>query len=199
MNTVTFRGTPRALRKLLLDLPKLLAGKVPDPYGVVRGFKVRVASALLSQVQQDFVRKARGGTGRDGVKWLPLAASTVAARLRKAGGGAKTGKGKGKAKGKYAGSVEILRDTGELFRSLSPGVEDRPSNAPGQVLRTTTNRIVVGTNKKTWHQKGTKRLPARRLWPADGKIPPAWRPAVKAAMKRGVAAIVTEYVRRGAR
>ena len=183
MNTVTFRGTPKDLRKLLADLPRLLTGKVPDPYRVARGFRTRLGSALLGEVQRDFVTKSRGGTGRDGVKWPPLAPGTLAARRRKSGGAA----------------VEILHATGDLYRSLSPGVEGRPSAAPGQVMRLSTNRVVAGSSRKPWHHRGGKHLPARPMWPASGKIPKAWKPALKVAMKRGVAAIVQEYVRRGAR
>lgn len=82
--------------------------------------------------------------------------------------------------------VETLRDTGELLRSLSPGVEDRPSGAEGQVFRTEPGRVIVGTNKKPWHHRGIPgRLPARHLWPPDGDLPPAWWEALLGVAQRG--------------
>lgn len=71
--------------------------------------------------------------------------------------------------------VEILRDTGELFRSFSPGVDDQPSGADGQIFRTLPDRVMVGTNKKTWHHSGIPgKLPARPFWRPDGSLPDAW-------------------------
>ena len=82
--------------------------------------------------------------------------------------------------------VDTLRDTGELFRSLSPGVEDRPSGAEGQVFQVQPGRVIVGTNKKPWHHRGVPgKLPARHLWPPDGNLPPNWWEAILAAGQRG--------------
>jgi len=81
--------------------------------------------------------------------------------------------------------VDALRDTGELFRSLTPGVEDRPSGADGQILRVAPGSVIVGTNKKPWHHKGIPgRLPARPLWPE--KLPVAWWAVINAAALRGL-------------
>lgn len=83
--------------------------------------------------------------------------------------------------------VDVLRDTGELLRALTPGVEAEPSGAPGQIFEVHPGRVVVGVNKKAWHHKGDRRrgLPARPLWPDDG-IPEAWVPAVNEAVETGV-------------
>lgn len=82
--------------------------------------------------------------------------------------------------------VDTLRDTGELFRSLSPGVEDRPSGAEGQVFQVQPGRVIVGTNKKPWHHRGVPgKLPARHLWPPDGNLPDPWWGAILAAGQRG--------------
>jgi hypothetical protein len=71
--------------------------------------------------------------------------------------------------------VEILRDTGVLFNSLSPGV-DGPSGAPNQIFNTGPGFVVVGTNRKgaAAHHTGTARLPQRRLWPDPKRWPQSW-------------------------
>lgn len=82
--------------------------------------------------------------------------------------------------------VDILRDTGELLRSISPGVNTKPD---GQILLTEIpGKIVVGTNKKPWHHRGVPgRLPARPLWPLSGDIPDAWWEGINRAAERGIA------------
>ncbi len=94
--------------------------------------------------------------------------------------------------------VDTLRDTGELFRSLSPGVEDKPSGADGQLFDVIPGRVTVGTNKKTWHHRGVAgKLPARPLWPLDGTLPPEWWAHLLRVYARGLAVAISEIVRRG--
>ena len=66
--------------------------------------------------------------------------------------------------------VEIMRDTGRLFRSLSPGVEDKPSGAEGQVFEMPPGRVIVGTNVAYAGYQARM----RPLWPPDGHLPAAW-------------------------
>lgn len=95
--------------------------------------------------------------------------------------------------------VDVLRDTGELFRSFSPGVEDRPSRADGQVFQTTPGRVIVGTNKKPWHHAGIPgRLPSRPFWPLDNTLPDAWWDALLLAGQRGVLKAFTLLLERRA-
>ncbi len=99
-----------------------------------------------------------------------------------------------------ARKVDILRDTSELFRSFSPGVEDQPSGADGQIFEVEQGAVIVGTNKKPWHHKGVKgKLPARPFWPTDGRIPDAWMPALRIAFATGLARIVMAIARQGGR
>jgi hypothetical protein len=84
MATIVYRGTRQQLQSMLRSLPAIMAGRQPDFRGIARGLQLRVGVAFLSQVQQDYVTKARGGTGRDGVKWPPLKTSTIVARRRSA-------------------------------------------------------------------------------------------------------------------
>jgi hypothetical protein len=79
--------------------------------------------------------------------------------------------------------VDILRDKGLLFNSLSPGVAvgdpPPPPNPPKprhQVFRTRRGEVIVGTSR-LWagtHHKGTRRIPQRRLWPEPKRWTASW-------------------------
>ena len=259
-NPIAFRGTAPEFAAFLNRLPALLSGSQADTTGITFGLKLRIGVALLSQIQQDFIRKSRGQTGKDGIKWPPLKPGTIARRRttrqeRKALGILEKFEGRGRkrvrvlrrsltkaedaewkklysyhlriglrdmpraaatkraaaiawARMKERGAttllqklgsrqVDILRDTGALLRSLSPGVEDRPSRAPGQVFNTAVpGSVIVGTYEKPWHHEGNpaKGLPARPFWPLDNRIPAAWWPAVRRATNRGIALMIQKYL-----
>lgn len=176
MAVIHFRRSRAELGALLRDLPKLVSGRTQDPDGFTDGVMRRMGVALLAEVQRDFITKARGGVGRDGIRWAPLKPETVARRRQ----------GKG-----AIGTVEILRDTGELFRSLEPGIADKPSNADGQTFETGPGTVTVGTTKKPWHQQGNQHLPARPLWPQDGRIPDAWWSSILEAFATGLIELAT--------
>src|SRR5262249_17840054 len=79
-------------------------------------------------------------------------------------------------------SVEILRDTGLLLKSLSPGVQ-----SADQILKTTPGAVTVGTNRMPWHHRGIPgRLPARRFWPEPGAFPDGYLDPFVLAAQRGV-------------
>lgn len=202
MSRVTFRGSRRELIGLLHSLPAILAGTTADPNGVVQQLMMRIGVAALSQVQQDFIRKSRGGTGKDGITWAPLRPATIARRLAKERRLSRRRRGKSKA-AMHAGKIDIGRDTGRMLASLSPGVEDRPSGAPGQVFRTATGTVTVGTMvpyAQRFHSGGSNPYQvARPLWPEDGTIPDAWWPAIYRAAARGVAVAIRDAITRGAR
>lgn len=93
-------------------------------------------------------------------------------------------------------TVDMLRDTGLLFRSLTPGVQDRPSGADGQIFETPPGAVIVGSNVKPWHHKGVPgRLPARPLWPEQ--IPEEWWKAIHAAGVRGLMVALKAVLTRG--
>ena len=97
-------------------------------------------------------------------------------------------------------TVDILRDTSKLFRSLTPGVADRPSGADGQVFRTPPGHVIVGTNvpyAAAQHAGRAGRIPARPLWPLDGRLPKPWADAAARAIKTGVVRAVALLVERG--
>ena len=68
--------------------------------------------------------------------------------------------------------VDILRDTGLLLNSLSPG-----TTVAQQVFRVRPGEVIVGTNRKgaKGHHEGIPgRLPQRRLWPEPSRWPSNW-------------------------
>lgn len=226
---IFFRGTIDQAKDMIRQLSQMLTGSRPDRDGIARGVFLAVGVAALSDVKADFVRKARGGTGEDGVKWAPLKPETIANRrvgpgdikrdpaiaqrekIRKrefkkafsrylAGGlsdhaarnkaahvaGIRATRETGKTKVKTLGyrDVEILRDTGVLLNSLSPGQlsgdsYSLPTGDGGeqQVFDLAANGVVVGTNVlySATHQYGDSKrnIPARPFLPE--RPPEVWR------------------------
>jgi hypothetical protein len=88
-------------------------------------------------------------------------------------------------------TVDIGRDTGLLFRSLTPGVDDRPSGAEHQVFETPPGAVIVGSNLPyagRFHRD-------RPLWP--GTFPPPWWVALQAAAARGLMVAARQVVMQG--
>lgn len=260
METVVYsRVSRRDLRELLRAVPAMLSGNGPDPFGLGRGFRLRLAVAFFSTIKQAFIDKARGGTDEAGDSWPPLSARYLAyqrpttgrtpPRAGKQAPGGKDGfltegqlkqwrqdyrralaylalkmpldEAKRQAartawtKAKRAGAqtklaafgnreVEILRDRGLLFNSLSPGLLAGDSYTPpeGQVAREGGGELVVGTNvayaafhhgerRKT---RGRGALPQRRLWPSPERFPASWwdgwREVALSGVDRALALIV---------
>ena len=89
--------------------------------------------------------------------------------------------------------VEILRDTGLLLNSLSPGVA-----SPEQVFRVGHGEVTVGTNREgaVGHHLGIPgRLPQRRLWPEPKKWPASWWMDVEDEVKQGLIDITLQLIR----
>lgn len=89
--------------------------------------------------------------------------------------------------------VDMCRDTGRYFRSLSPGVEDRPSGADGQVFETPPGKVIVGTNV----QYAAYQAKMRPLWPPSGQLPERWWVALKQAAVRGAVQAVKLILAQG--
>lgn len=88
------------------------------------------------------------------------------------------------------GSIEILRDTGRLYNSLSPGFTGalRPDGA----MEVVPGMVTFGTNVKyaRRHQYGDRRCPQRRLWPEIGKWPRSWHNQINDAAASGIVKMV---------
>jgi hypothetical protein len=111
----------------------------------------------------------------------------------------------------YGGaSVEILRDTGLLLTSLSPGVDPsaytggqapQPKASKGtQVFRLARGAVIVGTNRKgaAAHHAGVPgRLPMRRLWPLPSRWPSLWWTDLLEASRLGLVEIALAALNRG--
>ena len=248
---VRFNGTLADLMDLFHGIAEALSGEPVSafkPYA--DGVCLRISMALLSQVQQAFVVKSRGGTGSDNIKWPPLKRETIAQRrttkselksigitgqrvrgfltpaendrwkaifrsvyarraleLGDAAAKAKAGatawailKSEGaQTKLDLLGgrTVDILRDTSMLLRSLSPLSPGQPP-AEGQIIRIADGAIAVGSSLKPWHHEGIPgRLPARPFWPVDGSIPPVWWDAIMVAAGNGLRESLEMIVRNG--
>lgn len=76
--TVHFRGSREQARQIVGRLAGILSGREPDNLGVARGVHAAIGFAALSDIKQDFVRKSRGETGEDGVKWKKLSREYLA-------------------------------------------------------------------------------------------------------------------------
>lgn len=174
--------------------------------GVPKGFYRALYSPswmLTAQQRKRWWKLYRqyGGTGPEGEKYHQRGghnpyAARLAWRILKAEG-AKT------LLGTYGGvRVEILRDTGLLFNSLSPGVPvDHAGTAPprvaDQVFRLERAAVIVGTNRKhaRVHHEGLGHVPQRRLWPDPRTWPPAWWNSILGAAQQGVVDILIEILR----
>lgn len=127
--------------------------------------------SVLSQSQQAYRVKSRGGTGSDGLKWKKLAQSTIDKRNRRGKPNAKRTKTKsGKAR-PLGGGVEIGRDTGLQLSSASPGFK---AAGGGNIFRLTNTSITVGYGRS--YSKYFDE--ARPLLPV--KLPDPWRKKLEA-------------------
>lgn len=90
--------------------------------------------------------------------------------------------------------VDILRDTGLLLNSLSPGVV---GEVPNQVFKVGQGDVIIGTNRK-WasvHHHGNARIPQRRLWPEPSQWPQSWWADVNEQARAGFIDIVVYLLR----
>lgn len=92
--------------------------------------------------------------------------------------------------------VEILRDTGLLLNSLSPGVN--PGSVENQVFDVRPGECIVGTNRKhaaSHHYGIPGRLPQRKLWPDPDQWPMSWTDDISEQASEGLIDILTYLLR----
>ena len=80
MSKVYYRGSRADAKRVVQALVASLTGSGGEFAGLAEGVFLSVGFAALGDIKQDYIRKARGGTGEDGVKWEPLKPETVARR-----------------------------------------------------------------------------------------------------------------------
>lgn len=98
--------------------------------------------------------------------------------------------------------VEILRDTGLLLNSLSPGFStdyQEPPHAVDQVFRLGPGEVTVGTSRK-WaaaHHNGIPgKLPQRRLWAEPKDWPPTWWRDILGEAREGILEVAQTLLER---
>ncbi len=102
--------------------------------------------------------------------------------------------------------VEILRDTGLLLNSLSPGIpadaaRQFPPKVNKQVFKLEKGAVIVGTNRKwcwTHHYGVPGRIPQRRLWPEPARWPTSFWDNILEQGQKGVVEIL-RYLLSGGR
>lgn len=172
--TIRVRGNRQGVKRLLSTLPAVLSGDVADTTGLARSLAMRLGMVALSLVKQAFVEKASGGMDESGMRWVPLKPGTIA----------------GRRKGTNVGSVQILRDTGILLNSFSPG-------DPHNVLDARSGLASVGTScpYARYQHEGTATIPARPLWPKPKDWSKRWLEALAKEMVNGVAALAVKVLK----
>lgn len=242
MAVIYFRGSVEDAKEAVVTVVRSVTGSSQERADLAKSVFTAIGLQALSDVKDDFVRKAQGQTGEDGITWPKLSRKYLAYGRRFGTGEAASlkrdaGLGKGnrhrglltKAQDKrwkqifasrlarFAASMdigaakaraaqiawatlkkegaktklmvfgdrqaEILRDTGVLLNSLSPGqvsIGNSEYTPPGdQIFNLTASGVIVGTNVPyaAVHQFGSKKkgIPARPFLPTD-KNPPcdAW-------------------------
>lgn len=117
---------------------------------------------LLQFAQLDYVTKARGGTGTDGVKWEPILVSTVLARLRRKAGHLKSKPVAGSTAAKKPKSVLIVAKTVKgnqaLFSQLAAAGVKFHDKKTGKVIIGDRARYKAGTTLSNTKAAGNKRL-----------------------------------------
>lgn len=252
VDRIFFRGSPDDARRIVGRFVAALAGSKNEHSEAANAVHTVVGFAALSDIKDDFVRKAKGQVGEDGVSWPRLAPATLAygrrapkgrgfapggkdglltkaqlkrwrqvyghtlARLAASDTDMQSAKSRaaqiawtvvkregGKTKiAEYANRPhEVLRDTGVLLNSLSPGqlggdginlVYSPPGGDGGdqQVFQLRSDGIIIGTNvpyAKT-HQEGDPKrgIPARPFLPK--RVPAEWS---SRWLRAGVGAVQT--------
>lgn len=75
---VVFRGGREEARRVVRSFIGQLTGREPDQGGLARSVFYTLGFAALSDIQADYITKARGGTGEDGNTWQKLSPEYLA-------------------------------------------------------------------------------------------------------------------------
>src|SRR5882672_10150536 len=130
MATIYTRCTRAEVERLIRSIPQIMAGLAPDPYGIAQAVQLACGVELLTHIQTCFIQKSRREPSDDGITWPELSPRTIAEKLEKAHKAEKGRKKADRGKNPHLDEVPILIDTGQMLRSLSPGVFDFTSYGP---------------------------------------------------------------------
>lgn len=179
MQTVHVRISLEKIRQVIASVPTLLKN---DPSSQV--IMARAGITVLGYIHTAFVTKSRGGTDDAGDRWEPLSPVTIARRR---------GRRRSKSSSRKSSanqSVDILRDTGALLNSLTPGY-----GGSNQLFKAEPGSITIGTRREgaDKHHEGIPgKLPQRRLWPETSKWPATWWQDIAGQIAQGVAELVIQ-------
>lgn len=179
-HVIYIRATRSDIRRAIAKIPQAAMG-AHGAKAAADALMTRCGLVALGRIKRAFITKSRGGTDEAGERWEPLAPSTIARRRH------------GKRK---SANVEILRDTGLLLNSMSPGI-----TIAEQVFRIGRGEVIVGTNRK-WagvHHNGSRngRIPQRRLWPEPRNWPESWWADISEQARAGLIDIAEFLIKRG--
>lgn len=241
-NVIYVRASRQQVLSALHGLSSVASGHSPQFQTEATGFALRLGTTAMSFLREAYIVKARGGTDAAGLKWEPLAPSTIEKRLRKGTtkglrnrldkarkrlaefrskykpGMTPVAKGRHvRAKQKFnelaqkyaaAGeNLEILRDSGRLYLSLSPGLDQ--SLQPDGILRTHPGEVICGTNvsyakyhhsdaPRKMNRMGKPKLPRRPLWPDPSAWPSSWWRQIQNAGLTGMMELAKTVLSRAA-
>lgn len=77
---IHFVGSRAQVTDLAYQLAAMIAGRAPDRFDIAKGFLSAIGDAALSDILVAFDIKKHGGTDAMGIRWKPLAPSTIARR-----------------------------------------------------------------------------------------------------------------------
>lgn len=155
-NTIYFRGTRQEAKQAIRSVVSMVGGNEPDTLGVKRGVALSMGFAVLSDVKDAYVEKARGGTGEDGVKWAPLKPETI--RNRRIGPGDKKANPDIAAREKEV-KKRVKQLVGRYLVSMPPkmALETAKRVAQSQITRETkktTVNVYGGRSVEILHDTG---------------------------------------------
>lgn len=178
---VRFNGSRADVRRLVGTIPKRATGNSRVMNTALRNS----ATVLMNHIRTAFLVKTKGGTDQAGLRWAPLSPRTVANRSKK----------RPRFKGLKGARTDILIETGELLKSLTPKARN-----PHTVLRAGLGQVILGTSRK-WartHHKGAPklRIPQRRLWPVPARWPHTWKQELLGTVREGIVNLIINTLAR---
>lgn len=163
------------IRRLIHNIPDILAGRAPDPQGFRDAFWGAVAHHIFSKVSEAFLAKSNGGTDELGNSWDPLRKPTIQSRLKPSR----------IRKHPLSAELRIMRVSDRLLRSLLPGAYNGYHYSPpeDQLFRVENGNVVLGSLVE--------------YAPAQAKLRPIFPPNInrwiKEAVAKGSQAIIQRF------